>query len=519
MLNIKFIATIFIAIFSYVVSAPSEDIVDKLFGDLYTKKIYSGYLQTDDKNRKLHYLFVESQNNPDKSPLVLWLNGGPGCSSLLGFIQEHGPVIIPDYTSEFKLNEFAWNKHANIIYLESPAGVGFSYNDNGPEDIKYNDLKVANDNRLALLDFFKKFPELQKNDFYISGESYAGVYVPTLAENILQNSKNEINLKGIIVGNGLTDLTVDIENALVDFAYGHGLYSQKTHENFVSYCNSTVLTPECKATRKEIHDSLQGLNIYDVYRECPQKQKNSEKNIHTGKGNIKKFMQGLGLKDLDTNKNNELSHQHVMLNTLKRISNQQKLNKILEKSDFEKSILEQNFNFYYLSQNLENKISALNRLTDDDDTGLWPDGCIDDPFPTEFFNKEEIKKKLNVRTNITYLQCNDFINGNYTFGDSLNTYNKTLLNSGLRIWFYAGDTDGAVPFTGTIQWIPKLKMDITEPYRKWVVRGQTAGYVQSYESMVYITIKGTGHMAPQWKREESFIMFNAFLKGERLPIQ
>ena len=60
-------------------------------------------------------------------------------------------------------------------------------------------------------------------------------------------------------------------------------------------------------------------------------------------------------------------------------------------------------------------------------------------------------------------------------------------------------------------------MDITEPYRKWVVNDQTAGYVQSYESMVFATVLGTGHMAPQWKREESFIMFNAFLKGERLP--
>jgi len=91
------------------------------------------------------------------------------------------------------------------------------------------------------------------------------------------------------------------------------------------------------------------------------------------------------------------------------------------------------------------------------------------------------------------------------------------LNSGIRIWFYSGDTDGAVPFTGSIKWIPKLKMDITEPYRRWIVNKQGAGYVQSYDSLVYVTIAGAGHMAPQWKREQAYVMFNAFLKGERLP--
>ena len=85
-------------------------------------------------------------------------------------------------------------------------------------------LQITNDNRNALLDFFKKFPEYRENDFYIAGESYAGVYVPKLAENILNNSK-EIKLKGILVGNGLTDLEVDIEGALIDFAYGHNLWT------------------------------------------------------------------------------------------------------------------------------------------------------------------------------------------------------------------------------------------------------------------------------------------------------
>lgn len=487
-------------------SAPAEDLVENLFGNLYTKKIYSGYLKTANTNRKLHYVFVESQRDPLNDPLVLWLNGGPGCSSLLGFIQEHGPVIIPDYTSEFQVNQFAWNMKANMIYLESPAGVGFSYNDNGDSDMKYTDEIVANDNRIALLDFFAKFPEYQKNSFYISGESYAGVYVPTLAENIIKNSLSFINLRGIIVGNGLTDLEVDIEKALVDFAYGHGLYSQSTRDNFLAYCNSTTLTPECKATRKEIQNSLQGLNIYDIYRECPPNAESAHEN--------NKSLKFLTSKNTHAKKTQShiVSQQNIMLNTLKKLSNKQKFDKILKSSKID--LGEFDFNLFSINE-FQSKLSAF--ADNDEDTGLWPDGCADDAFPTDFFNKIETKNKLHVRTNITYVQCNNYINGNYTFGDSIKSYKNTLLNSGIRIWFYAGDTDGAVPFTGAIKWIPKLNMDITEPYRRWIVNGQGAGYVQSYDSLVYVTILGTGHMAPQWKREQAFVMFNAFLKGERLP--
>jgi carboxypeptidase C (cathepsin A) len=246
--------------------------------------------------------------------------------------------------------------------------------------------------------------------------------------------------------------------------------------------------------RKEIQISLQGINIYDVYRECPPAKKIVNNSF--------KFLKSIYEK---TTENEIVSEQEIMINTLNRISSKQRLEKIMKNST--------------LQSNSEELETDLTKITEKEPRhrSLWPDFCLPDPFPTDFFNRLETKNKLHVRTNITYATCNKFINGNYTMGDSLKTYNNTLLKSELRIWFYAGDTDGAVPFTGTIKWIPKLNMEITEPYRKWFVNGKTAGYIQSYDSFVYITIMGTGHMAPQWKREESYIMFNAFLKGERLP--
>lgn len=75
------------------------------------------------------------------------------------------------------MNNYSWNKIANVLYIESPGGVGFSTS----ASTAHNDSSVAKDNLQALLSFFQKFPTLKKNDFYMSGESYAGIYVPYLA--------------------------------------------------------------------------------------------------------------------------------------------------------------------------------------------------------------------------------------------------------------------------------------------------------------------------------------------------
>lgn len=160
-----------------------EDEIKQLpgLGDKIGFKHYSGYLEADTNkptNRFWHYWFVESESDPAKDPLVLWLNGGPGCSSLLGLLTELGPFRIGEGNS-VKLNPFAWNRRANVIFMESPAGVGFSYAVDG--DVRADDDTTAVQNHLALKSFFRKFPQYKNNALYLSGESYAGVYLPTLA--------------------------------------------------------------------------------------------------------------------------------------------------------------------------------------------------------------------------------------------------------------------------------------------------------------------------------------------------
>lgn len=73
---------------------------------------------------KFHYVFFESQRDPENDPLLLWLNGGPGCSSLIGMVYENGPFVFKQPGSaNFQINDYAWNKKANVLYIESPGGV------------------------------------------------------------------------------------------------------------------------------------------------------------------------------------------------------------------------------------------------------------------------------------------------------------------------------------------------------------------------------------------------------------
>ncbi|CAD5216964.1 unnamed protein product [Bursaphelenchus xylophilus] len=169
-------------------------------------KHYAGRLNVSD-TRRLSYWLVESQNDKNKDPLVLWLNGGPGCSSLFGLLEEHGPfVLVEGHDVDLKLhkNPNAWNKFANVLYLEAPAGVGFSQNDetNFPS---YDDTTTAIDNANFLSAFVKAYPEYKGRDFYITGESYGGCYVPTLANQVLRvQDEVNLNLKGVAIGNGIT---------------------------------------------------------------------------------------------------------------------------------------------------------------------------------------------------------------------------------------------------------------------------------------------------------------------------
>ena len=241
---------------------------------------YSGYLDIPG-GKHLHYWLVESEASPSSDPLVLWFNGGPGCSSLDGYFYEQGPYHVVEPVTNASgapmlyENPYRWNKVANMLFLEAPAAVGFSYADT-PAGRNSNDTQQAVDNYAALLAFYEAYPEYAGNDLYITGESYAGMYVPTLALEILSHNDERdrtIPLKGIAVGNGVTGrgaFSDTIHNEIyINFYRGHGLFSAKLETEIRTACGDFInQTDACKAALDEMHNMIGPVNVYDIYLPC-----------------------------------------------------------------------------------------------------------------------------------------------------------------------------------------------------------------------------------------------------------
>lgn len=133
---------------------------------------------------------------------------GPGASSLYGLFMENGPVYV-DSNDRLSEREYSWNENINLLYIDNPVGAGFSFT-NDSAGYLTNQVDVGINLFSAVRQFFQLFPELKNNEFYVSGESYGGKYVPALAYTIHLNRESSdvndrINLKGISMGNGVTD--------------------------------------------------------------------------------------------------------------------------------------------------------------------------------------------------------------------------------------------------------------------------------------------------------------------------
>ena len=114
--------------------------------------------------REIFYWFVESENDPANDPVLLWMQGGPGCSGVWGMWVEHGPFRLNPFEKEVELNGWAWTRKANMIFIDQPAGVGFSYAGNSSDALVTGDFQAADDNLNFLQGFFELFPQYQQND-------------------------------------------------------------------------------------------------------------------------------------------------------------------------------------------------------------------------------------------------------------------------------------------------------------------------------------------------------------------
>ncbi|KAF6211952.1 hypothetical protein GE061_012469 [Apolygus lucorum] len=201
---------------------------------------YAGYLTVNEElQSNMYFWFFPAENNRHNAPVVLWLQGGPGASSLYATFYENGPFFI---TKDLKLEKRShyWSQELNVIYIDNPVGTGFSFT-NHESGYATNQTDVGRDLYEALSQFFQLFPEYRMNNFFISGESYAGKYIPSLAHTIHEKNPmadEKINLKGIAIGDGL----VDPKNMMVysDYLYQHGLTDDNLYATLKAMENKTV---------------------------------------------------------------------------------------------------------------------------------------------------------------------------------------------------------------------------------------------------------------------------------------
>ncbi|ORY96405.1 carboxypeptidase S1 [Syncephalastrum racemosum] len=179
---------------------------------------YSGYMELG-HDEHYFFWFFESQNNPKEAPLTVWLNGGPGCSSMIGLWQELGPCRMNDNGTEPVFNPHSWNQNSNLLFFDQPGGVGFSY---GYDNTRTSDEGAVLSYEFLQL-FMEAFPQYSQLPFHFFGESFGGHYIPSYAEYIQkQNQAIEageglpgavsIRLESIGIGNGWT-------NPLIQYAY------------------------------------------------------------------------------------------------------------------------------------------------------------------------------------------------------------------------------------------------------------------------------------------------------------
>ncbi|KAM0836567.1 hypothetical protein ACQ4PT_062239 [Festuca glaucescens] len=238
---------------------------------------YAGYVTVDAAaGRALFYYLAEAVGGSSSKPLLLWLNGGPGCSSFgYGAMEELGPFRVMSDGKTLYRNPYSWNHVANVLFLESPAGVGYSYSNTTADYSRSGDNKTAEDAYLFLANWMERFPEYKGRDFYLAGESYAGHYVPQLAHAILRHASPAINLRGIMIGNAVINDWTD-SKGMYDFFWTHALISDETADGINKNCNFTpgaASNDLCDDSSSAADESLRDIDIYNIYAPNCQSEK------------------------------------------------------------------------------------------------------------------------------------------------------------------------------------------------------------------------------------------------------
>ena len=457
-------------------------------------KMYSGFVDAGTPpsgkgTMYFHYAAFEAEENPATAPVVFWYNGGPGASSLFGLFGELGPLFVDlrsvataDYNKTGVptpfYNDATWTKRFNVIAVDSPPPVGFSYcTEEGPSGKgtscgPWNDTAVFKANSKAVTAIMTKaFPEWLKNELYVTGESYAGVYVPGLVADLLAEG-TELNIRGYAVGDGCMGMeTVCMSLTAppltypsvwegpyydIEFFAGHGQVSNELYRKIRKDCPEVDLrkgnlTTLCDGYLKEMVTQIGGFFVYDLYDDCPA-------------GSIKNGM-------------------------FTALSSRERLSRALK--------------------------GAVNDYA-----------CPGNVLP-EYLGRADVRAALGVPADDYFFNADNGAGFTYTMDIADIRYaHRLAVQKGLRVLTYEGDADASGLSSYGLQDVyrklwPETGMKLTEAWRPWTVDGKArmGGYAMEWDGgkTSHITIRGSGHMVPLNKPDQALTMINAFVFNTGYP--
>jgi len=363
--------------------------------------------------------------------------------------------------------DFSWSKLANVLYLESPVGVGFTYADNDG-DYDNTDDTTAADNMASVEKFFELFPEYQANPFYITGESYGGIYVPTLAEAILLATLDDTYtgapLKGIAVGNGCAGTEIGIcsehlgtggKTTFIEqyFVQSTAFLSQSLKAKQNANCNwedPYEVSAECREASLEMSRQLYQINIYDIYGQCINGDEDATNSYRTTKTGIQPIH----------------------------------------------------------------------------DEGFGPSWCIDSIAASKYFNQDDVIEAIHVqKQNFSWSVCGQDPRFTYSYTrPNLPRDTYPFLNENINVIIYNGDWDACVPYNDNDKWTRDMGYEVAEDWHEWfysnpeAIREQVGGYATRYETannFTFITIRGGRHEVPETAPAASFEMIRRMVMGEQ----
>eukprot|EP00937_MAST-01D_sp_MAST-1D-sp2_P001481 g1481.t1 len=469
--------------------------------------MYSGFINSTHSAKygqlHSHYLFVECETDPATAPLLVWYNGGPGASSLFGMMIELGPFMFNDEslaTADYKrngipspvANPYAWSKVANVLAISAPPPVGFSWCDaGGPGGDGYScgdwdDDRTAAANDASLRSWVSAFPEFAQAEMYVFGESYAGIYVPTLVRSILANNEAgatpRLNIHGFGIGDGCIgheDMPHSFRTLFdVEFMRGHGQFSMKLAREIDTACDWSAaeaarrpahgggalpVGTQCAALLDQMYREVGGYYSYNLYDEC--------------------------------------TYENVIGGVPRRRAARRA-------RPYEVDAAAGTVTLKAPEQHTWALGAALNDYA-----------CGGPGVMKQYLNHSAVKAALNLPPNAVFFQCDNGEGFNYTGNTPalMPFYRHVIENTTLRVLVYNGDTDPGLNSFYAQNWTAALGYKERQAWRPWTLdaRQRMGGYVTRYENdFDFVTIRGAGHMVPEYKSAASLEFASRWLLNE-----